>query len=198
MADQTGRAQDGSRSILVFSVVSLFFVRSLTALPDIHNFRLNFSTPGYDSRGTKRVLVRTLTAIALSDLSPADSRWELKDSVTATTVASGPLAYFGTTYGIQYWVADFTAYKGQGRYSMAVTLRQNAGTMIGTRQTLTFPVQKSNFSKTMLMDLSLNNADLRQVHDFQAGFCDATSTGFREAYSHAIFLYGLMEMYKAK
>jgi hypothetical protein len=182
--------------IAVCIVSAVFSLNAAT--PDSSNFRLNYSTAGYDSRGTKQALVRTITAIATAEVSTADSRWELIDSATGTTSASGVLSYFGTTYGIQFWTVDFTSFRGEGRFYLLVTLKQNAGTAIGTRRSLTFPVQANNFSKTMLMDLALNNADLRQINDYQGGFCDATSTGFREAYSHGIFLYGFLEMYKAK
>jgi Cellulase N-terminal ig-like domain len=166
------------------------------ATPDINNFRLDYSTAGYDSRGTKVVLVRTDTAISIADVSIAASQWNLKTAGGAV-VASGALSYSGVTYGIQYWVADFSSYQTDGVYSMDVILKQDAATSIGTKQTLNFNVQKNNFSKTMLIPLSLNNADARKAADGD-GFYDATATYFREAYSHGIFLYGLLQMYKYK
>ena len=161
------------------------------------NFRLNYSTAGYDSRGTKVVLIRTLSPIAVSDVSVADTSWILKDS-NGTTAATGSVAYFGTTYGIQYWVADFTSFKAAGTYSMEVTLKKSASTAIGVKQTLPFLVQRENFSKTILIPLTLNNADARKAPPSKGGYYDATSVGFQEAYSHGIFLYGLLQTYKYK
>ena len=166
------------------------------ATPDINNFRLDYSTAGYDSRGTKVVLVRTDTAISIADVSIAASQWNLKTAGGAV-VASGALSYSGLTYGIQYWVADFSSYQTDGVYEMDVILKQDAATSIGTKQTLNFNVQKNNFSKTMLIPLSLNNADARKAADGD-GYYDATATYFREAYSHGIFLYGLLQMYEYK
>ncbi len=187
-------------SCIPFAVLAaaLFVSATWASTPDIGNFRLNYSVAGYDSRGTKQAVIRTMTAITVTDVSTADSRWDLKDSSTGIVSATGPIAYFGTTWGVQYWTADFSSFKGEGRYYMEVTLKQNENTLIGTKQSLTFPVQKNNFSKTILTDLSLNNADLRKIGTASGGFCDATATSFTESYSHAIFLYGFLEMYKTK
>lgn len=167
------------------------------ATQPIDNFRLNYSTAGYDSRGTKVVLIRTIKAVPEADVSLADSRWVLK-AADGSAAASGKIAYFGMTYGIQYWVADFSSFTSEGTYSMEVTLKKDAATSIGTKQTLPFTVQENNFTKTILIPMSLESADARKASTGRTGFYDATSAGFQEAYSHGIFLYGLLQMYKCR
>jgi Cellulase N-terminal ig-like domain len=163
--------------------------------PDAMNFRLLYSTAGYDARGTKVVLVRPLTPVAVSDVDPAESSWSLTHAGGAAA-ATGRLTYFGTTYGVQYWVADFSAFRTEGQFSMEVTIKKSTGELTGSKKTLPFWVQSNNFTKTMLIPLSLNNADARKAPPAKGGFYDATSVGFQEAYSHGMFLYGLLQMYR--
>jgi hypothetical protein len=185
------------RSLLLFSALlaGLFGNAVSAATPDINNFRLNYSVAGYDSRGTKMVLVRTVAPITATDLSTTESRWNLKNA-GGSIVASGAITYSGITYGIQYWVADFSAFKTEGTYSMEVMLKQNSSTSIGSKQTLNFTIQRNNFSNTILIPLSLNNADARKSPAFP-GYYDCSSH-MHEAYSHAVFLNGLLQMYKYK
>jgi hypothetical protein len=163
--------------------------------PDAINFRLSYSTAGYDARGTKVVLIRTLAPVAVSDVDLAETTWSLTDA-RGGAATTGRVTYFGTTYGVQYWVADFSAFRGEGQFSMEVTIKKSADTLIGVKRTLPFWVQNNNFTRTMLIPLSLNNADARKAPPAKGGFYDATSVGFQEAYSHGMFLYGLLQMYK--
>ena len=84
------------------------------------NFVLLYNTPGYDARGTKRALVRTLNDVPSSvSLSP-QSRYFLRRS-NGSTAATGALTQLpGKTFGMQLWEADFSSITEEGSYTLSV------------------------------------------------------------------------------
>lgn len=159
-----------------------------------NNFFLLYSTLGYESGGTKRALVRSVDPIDPASLSEEYSTWVLLDDYD-NEVLSGTLRWLGVTFGVQLWEMRFTKVRRPGYYRLSVTLRDHGGQIIETQTSLEFEIARRIFTKRLLRGLAIVNGKERQAgEDWGGGLFDCNNT-MGEAYSHGIFLSGLVDVY---
>lgn len=189
-------------SILAVAALTFGFVVDLphppaasAVVPSISSFRLLGNTLGYDTRGTKQMLVRTVSGVDAGDVDLNASTWALKDS-SGTTVAAGHPGDMVTTYGIQFWPIEFSEFATPGTYHMEVELKQDASTVIGSLSSLDFLIESQLLASNVLLPLTIDNADSRRAPaSYGYGFFDCSASKMGEAYSHGIFLNGLLQTY---
>lgn len=150
-------------------------------------YTLLYSTLGYESAATKRLLI--------SQNNPDENvseglafTWRLVDA-SGDEAASGHATYAGRGWGIPIWVADFSRVTAPGQYRMTVEAPQVK------LASASFSIDSYLAFKTTFSMIALANADARVAPiELDNGYFDANSlTG--GAASHAEFLVGLAEVY---
>ncbi len=178
---------------LFATAVALCVAAGCTAPRDAADpsFALLYSTVGYEAGGTKRALVR-----ALGDAVPEPTRseWSVLDAY-GNVLDAGKLRARGEAFGSPLWEVDFSGVgKGAG---LRLRVRLVAGGNPPKAVELTslpFPVERALFTRRMALGLSLHNAELRHAPEAMgAGYFDCNSQ-MGEAYSHAMFAAGLVEL----
>jgi hypothetical protein len=146
----------GSRSTIEFEEVSATTDPTLFS-----NFSLLYSTVGYSLTGTKRALLRTVVPLP-DGINVANSQFFLCKT-DGSVVASGLLACANKTYGIQAWVADFSAFQTQGFYFLRVEFL--AGQLAHIIESSAFTIEERVFTRRLLRPLTILSAAARNAAD---------------------------------
>jgi hypothetical protein len=155
------------------------------------NFTILYSTLGYEQKGTKKAFVRSLNHVLPEEVGN-ESSWVLLNTDNEI-ISQGSLVYRGLSYGIQLWEADFSSVENEGNYRLTAEINGTDGKQIYQEETLEFVIQNRIFTKNVLLPLTLYNAQARDAYPAKwGGFWDC-HTKMSEAYSHGVFLYGLVK-----
>lgn len=160
------------------------------------NFCLLYSTLGYEQKGTKKAYIRTLTPITAEKVGKK-SEWTLQNG-EGKTAAKGKLTYRNLCYGVQLWELDFSDTTSEGTYSLAVTVRDASGQTVFEETSQPFLVQKNLYGNHVLLPLTLYNAQARVSEEGYGGGYYDCNIQMGEAYSHGIFLNGLLQTWRYK
>lgn len=156
------------------------------------NFFLLYNTLGYEQTGTKKAFIRSVTNVAPS--LTGEGEWALINSDNEL-VAKGAVVYKGFSYGLQLWEADFTDVDTAGTCHLYVTLCDRFGAIAYRETSSEFQIAKNLYSENVLLGLTIDNAKARQApSDVGGGYYDCNTT-MGEAYSHGVFLNGLVQTY---
>lgn len=159
-----------------------------------NNLVLLYNTLGYEATGTKRAFVRAVDYIEPGKVG-ANSGWILQD-MAGNAVMKGRLEYEGLSYGMQLWGLNFSDHTGQGQYTLKVELTDTTGASVYTAVSQPFRVENNLYSQNVLLPLTLYNAQARIAPDSLGGGYYDCNTTMGEAYSHGIFLNGLVQTYQ--
>jgi hypothetical protein len=161
-----------------------------TQRPGDATYTLLYSTLGYDSGATKRILIRQNDP----GTPPAEGlafAWRLIDE-NGHQAAAGQASYGGRAWGIPLWVADFSSVTRPGRYRMAVS-----GPQVELA-TDAFPIDRFVYFRTTFSMIGVDNALARAAPaELDGGYFDANSREGRVA-SHVDFLVGMSEVYQRR
>ncbi len=153
-------------------------------------YTLLYSTLGYDSGATKRVLIRQNDTSASTSEGLAFA-WRLIDE-KGKQAAAGQATYGGRAWGIPLWVADFSKVTKPGRYRMAVEAPQV------DLATDTFPVDRFLYFRTTFSMAGVENAQARAAPaELDGGYFSANSREGRVA-DHVDFMVGMIETYQRR
>ncbi|MBI5285406.1 MAG: hypothetical protein HY874_09970 [Chloroflexi bacterium] len=153
-------------------------------------YTLLYSTLGYESGATKRLLVRQNdTAAPVSE--GLAFTWRLIDA-GGRQAAAGRAAYAGRAWGIPLWQADFSDVTEPGRYRIMVEAPE---VQLATAE---FPIDRFLFFRTTFSALALDAAGARIAPDeLDGGYFDSNTRRGRVA-QHSDFLVGLIEVYQRR
>ena len=159
------------------------------------NFFLLYNTVGYERTGTKKAFVRSIAPVAPTWTDDGD--WTLVNSDNEI-LARGKLVYRGLSYGLQLWEADFTDVDAEETCRLIVSVRNNLGQTVYRETSCPFSIQDALYSDNVLLALTIDNAQAREAPaDVGGGYYDC-NTMMGEAYSHGVFLNGLVQTYVLK
>ncbi|MBI4651763.1 Ig-like domain-containing protein [Candidatus Desantisbacteria bacterium] len=162
------------------------------------DYILLYSTPGYDTRETKRVLVRAYTDPVSFVIDEANSSWKLYDVNSNSFVMSGQIKSLGRTFGVDLWEVDFSSLRAPGRYQIKVYLESAPLSNTVLLTTESFDVKDNIFFDKNFRNLTYLNAEERAASAYYGyGFYDCNSR-MGEANSHGMFLAGLVNAYVLK
>jgi hypothetical protein len=154
------------------------------------SYTVLYSTLGYDSAATTRVLVRQ-NDVEMEPAVGLSFYWRLVDDGNDVK-ADGFAQYAGTAYGIPLWVADFSDFDGEGTFRLALQAPES--------QLATPPFEIANFvlSRDTFVPLALENAEARAAPlEMDGGFFDShTQEG--SASAHAQVLLGLLAVFESR
>ena len=166
------------------------YVIARSSRPGNAAYTLLYSTLGYDSGATKRVLIRQNDSSA----PPAQGlafAWRLIDE-QGHEAAGGEASYAGSAWGIPLWVADFSRVTKPGSYRMTVSVPQVE------LATDTFPIDRFVYFRTTFSSIGLANAQARAAPaQLDGGYFEGNSREGRVA-SHVDFLVGMSEVYQRR
>ncbi|TAK68166.1 MAG: hypothetical protein EPO22_02325 [Dehalococcoidia bacterium] len=166
------------------------YVIPQTQRPGNASYTLLYSTLGYDSGATKRVLIRQND----TNSSPAEGMafaWRLIDE-KGHQAAAGQATYAGRAWGIPLWAADFSKVTTPGRYRLAVTAPEV------DLATDAFPVDRFLYFRSTFSMIGVENAQARAAPaELDGGYYDANSREGRVA-DHVDFLVGMSEVYQRR
>jgi len=153
-------------------------------------YTLLYSTLGYESNATKRLLIRQNDTAAPASEGLAFT-WRLVDG-KGREAAAGHATYAGRAWGIPLWAADFSRVTEPGRYRIMVEAPE---VQLATGE---FPIGRFLFFRTTFTALALDAAGARIAPDeLDAGYFDSNTRRGRVA-QHADFLVGLIEVYQRR
>lgn len=164
---------------------------SYTGTASAENFGLLYNTLGYECLGTKKAFIRTVEYIQPNLLSE-NSYWTLCD-LQGNVVRSGLLRYRGISYGLQLWEADFSAFQQSGEYTLHIVLIDADEKNIEQKDSASFTLKDDLYGQDVLLNLTLYNAQARIAPARVGGGYYDCNTTMGEAYSHGIFLNGLVQ-----
>lgn len=158
-------------------------------------FVLLHSVVGYERLGAKQALIRAVT----SNLDhPASIN--LTASKAWLVSANGrrrifPVQYAGRTFGTNWWRVDFSSFRESGAaFQLLVSLKlADAGKTLRL-QSSTFEIGDDILFKRTFAGLALENSRARRAPASMGGGYFDCNTGMGEAYSHAMFGAGLLEV----
>ena len=137
-------------------------VSATTDVAAAANFATLFNTVGYETKGTKRALVRS---IALGPTSPVDVAASGFQLVSATSGQVQPTSNShlraGTMFGMRLWEADFTDVQTPGDYFVKFML--SGPNFYRELTTGTFKIGERVASNALLKGLSIQNARARNA-----------------------------------
>jgi hypothetical protein len=140
--------------------------RSVQATTDpaaLVNFALLYSTLGYEARGTKRALVRTLTDVRDTVVNARLSTFTLR-SADGRIVKTGLLRRLrGKTFGMQLWEADFSDVSAEGVYRLDASISVPSG--LQQVRSAAFEIRSKLITNRVLKPMSIVNADIRRGAD---------------------------------
>ncbi|MEX2245278.1 MAG: hypothetical protein WEC75_01210 [Dehalococcoidia bacterium] len=151
------------------------------------SYTLLYSTLGYDSAGTKRLLIRQNDPS--KEVSEALAfRWRVIDA-KGKQAGAGQARYGGRVWNIPVWVADFSAVKAPGTYRIMVEAPEAA---LATQpfRIDRFLLFRSTFSAVALENAEARAAPVELDNGYYDGHAIAGSAGM-----HADFAVGLIEAY---
>ena len=153
-------------------------------------YTLLYSTLGYESAATKRVLIRQNDAGAEASEGLAFS-WRLIDA-RGKQAAAGHAAYAGRAWGIPLWAADFSRVEAPGRYRMTV---EAPDVQLATDA---FDIDRFVYFRTTFSMIGIENALARSApSELDGGYFDANTREGR-VQGHVDFLVGLLEVYQRR
>lgn len=159
------------------------------------NFFLLYNTLGYERIGTKKAFVRSISPVSPTWTDGGD--WALLNS-SNEILARGELVYKGFSFGLQLWEADFTDVDAVENCRLLVTMRNNLGQTVYRETSCPFSIQDELYFDNALIELTIDNAKAREAPPEMAScFFDCNSM-MGEAYSHGVFLNGLVQTYVLK
>ncbi len=150
-------------------------------------YTLLYSTLGYESAATKRVLIRQNdTAAAVSEA--LAFTWFVVDSA-GSRVAAGHATYAGTAWSIPLWAADFSQVTKAGEYRMLV---EAPDVHLATDA---FPIDQFVMFRTTYDGIALENTEARAAPvEFDNGYF-AGNDRSGSVTDHAGLLVGLLESF---
>ncbi|HOR28450.1 MAG TPA: cellulase N-terminal Ig-like domain-containing protein [Candidatus Sumerlaeota bacterium] len=161
----------------------------------VEDFMLLYSTLGYDSRASKRALVRLHTRSDAESLDAEASSWRLLNQ-EGEPVLSGPLMPLPKTFGCLLWEAEFSSWTTPGTYSLEVTLVDRDAGELAPLVSEPFLIEPRLHYQRTFEGIALLNAEARRAtEDVGGGYYDCNSA-MGEAYSHGAFLAGLSKAYQ--
>lgn len=157
------------------------------------NFALLFNTLGYEQKGTKRAFVRSVEYVDPGKVG-SNSVWTLLNAKNEV-VSQGRFIYRGLAYGIQLWEMDFSEVTKPGQYRLIAEFTDKKYNPVYQEASTVFQIQNRVYSNNVLLPLTLYNAQARVApQDVGGGYYDCNTT-MGEAYSHGVFLNGLVQTY---
>lgn len=157
------------------------------------NFALLYNTLGYEQGGTKKAFVRSLEYVSPEKIGD-NSLWTLIDTDNQP-VAQGSLEYKGLSFGLQLWEADFSDITQLGTYRLVAEITDKNYTPVYQEASSQFLIQNRIYSHNIILPLTLYNAQAREAPaELGGGYYDC-NTAMGEAYSHGVFLNGLVQTY---
>lgn len=157
------------------------------------NFALLFNTLGYEQKGTKRAFVRSVEYVDPAKVG-GNSLWTLLNEKNEI-VLQGELEYRGLSYGLQLWEADFSELTKPGKYRLIVEITDKKYNVVYQEASTLFKIQNRLYSNNALLPMTVYNAYARVAPaNVGGGFYDCNEV-MGEAYSHGIFLNGLVQTY---
>jgi len=157
------------------------------------NFLLLYNTLGYEKTATKKAFVRSLDYVSPEKVSD-ESFWQLK-AENGDIAAEGKLIYRGISFGLQLWEAEFSDFDTEGTYILNAKIANADGTFVYEEKSEAFLLQKSLYVNNILLPLTLYNAQMREAPANMAGGYYDCNNPMGEAYSHGVFLNGLVQTY---
>lgn len=155
-------------------------------------FRLLYSTVGYDSRATKRMLIRTVGNSG-ARASERFSRWSLY-RIDGKRIAGGRLTKAPRTYGMDLWEIDFSDVVSSGCYYIKASV--NSGLSFETLYSQIFEIRSGLLEEKILPGITVFNAEAREAPEsLGGGYYDCNWSTMGEGYSHGVFLNGLAQTY---
>jgi hypothetical protein len=152
-----------------------------------HSYTLLYSTLGYESAATKRVLIRQNDTAAPVSAGLAFT-WLVVDA-KGSQVAAGHATYAGTAWSIPLWAADFSQVTKAGEYRMLV---EAPDVHLATDA---FPVDQFVMFKTTYAGIALENAEARAAPiELDNGYFASNDRSGSVA-DHAGLLVGLLESF---
>lgn len=121
-------------------------------------------------------------------------KWQVIDQKGENTI-KGDLVYEGISFGIQLWKADFSSVKQVGKYKIEVLLTNKQGNIKYNKTSLDFYIEDKLFTNHILLPLTIQNAEARIASQANGGGYYDCNTPMGEAYSHGIFLNGIIQTY---
>lgn len=157
------------------------------------NFALLYNTLGYEQDGTKKAYVRSVDYVNPNEVG-SNSLWTLLDEENQV-VAQGALTYVGLSFGLQLWEAEFSEVKQLGTFRLAAELTDSKYNPVYQEVSSDFVIQNRIYSHNLILPLTLYNAQAREApEELGGGYYDCNTT-MGEAYSHGVFLNGLVQTY---
>ncbi len=157
------------------------------------NFAMLYNTLGYEQDGTKKAFVRSIEYVS-PDKVGENSLWTLLDEDNQI-VAQGSLVYKGLSFGLQLWEADFSDITQLGTFRLVSEITDSSYEPVYQEVSSDFLIQNRIFSHNLLLPLTLYNAQAREApQELGGGYYDC-NTAMGEAYSHGVFLNGLVQTY---
>ena len=157
------------------------------------NFALLFNGLGYEQKGTKRAFVRSIEYVDPSDIG-SNSLWTLLNDKNEV-VLQGELEYTGLSYGLQLWEIDFSSVTKPGGYRLIAEITDDSYTAVYQEASTVFKIQNRVYSNNVLLPLTLYNSQAREAPSSLGGGLYDCNEVMGEAYSHGIFLNGLVQTY---
>jgi Cellulase N-terminal ig-like domain len=150
-------------------------------------YTLLYSTLGYESAATKRVLIRQNDTAATVSEGPAFT-WFVVDAA-GSQVAAGHATYAGTAWSIPLWAADFSQVTKAGEYRMLV---EAPDVHLATDP---FPIDRFVMFKATYDGIALENTEARAAPiEFDNGYF-AGNDRSGSVTDHAGLLVGLLESF---
>lgn len=157
------------------------------------NFALLYNTLGYEQDGTKKAYVRSVEYVQPNEVG-SNSLWTLLDSDNQI-VAQGELVYRGLSFGLQLWEAEFSEVKQLGTFRLVAEITDSSYNPVYQEVSSDFLIQNRIYSHNLILPLTLYNAQAREApEELGGGYYDCNTT-MGEAYSHGVFLNGLVQTY---
>ncbi len=157
------------------------------------NFALLYNTLGYEQDGTKKAYVRSVEYVNPADVGN-NSLWTLLD-MDNQVVAQGELTYVGLSFGLQLWEAEFSDVKQIGTFRMVAELTDDSYNPVYQEVSSDFLIQNRIYSHNLILPLTIYNAQAREAPEELGGGYYDCNTAMGEAYSHGVFLNGLVQTY---